>query len=61
MVGMRVGRFSYKMEREFIAMAATGASVSQIAARFKTTVATVERKAKGLGLSIKPNRAARSR
>jgi hypothetical protein len=61
MVGMRVGRFSYKMERELIAMAAKGASISQIAARFRTTVATVERKAKRLGVSIKPKKAARSR
>jgi hypothetical protein len=53
MVGTKSGRFSYKQERELISMAASGATVSQIAARFRTTAVTIERKAKRLGISVR--------
>jgi hypothetical protein len=52
MVGMQSGRFSYAEERELIAMAAKGATVSQIAAKFRTTAATIELKAKRLGVNV---------
>jgi hypothetical protein len=39
-------------EREVIAMARNGATASEIAAKFKTTTATIERKARALGISI---------
>lgn len=58
MVGRRVGRFSYKQERALISMAADGATVTQIAARFKTTAATIEQKAKQLGISVRKGRSA---
>ena len=35
-----------------IAMAMNGATASEIAAKFKTSVKTIERKAKALGISI---------
>jgi hypothetical protein len=57
MVGMQSGRFSYAEERELIAMAAKGATVSQIAARFRTTAATIERKAKRLGVTVRKDKA----
>ena len=54
MVGKRrPGRFNLKGERELIAMAMNGATASEIAARFKTTVKTIERKARALRISIK--------
>jgi hypothetical protein len=53
MVGSRSGRFSYKQERELIAMAASGATAWEIAAKFRTTVATIETKAEKLGLSLR--------
>jgi DNA-binding NarL/FixJ family response regulator len=53
MVGRRPGRFSWKEERKLISMAANGATASKIAAQFKTSVKTVERKARALGVSIK--------
>jgi hypothetical protein len=54
MVGKRrSGRFTLKNERELIAMAANGATASEIAAKFKTSVKTIERKARALGISIK--------
>jgi hypothetical protein len=56
MVGSRSGRFSYKQERELISMAANRATISQIAARFKTTAETIERKAKRLGISVRKDR-----
>jgi hypothetical protein len=53
MVGKRrPGRFTWKDEREVIAMARNGATASEIAAKFKTTTATIERKARALGISI---------
>jgi DNA-binding CsgD family transcriptional regulator len=56
MVGVRTGRFSYKQERELILMASKGATVSQIAARFRTTVETIERTAKRLAVLIRNDR-----
>jgi DNA-binding NarL/FixJ family response regulator len=54
MVGKRrSGRFTLKNERELIAMAANGATASEIAAKFKTSIKTIERKARALGISIK--------
>jgi hypothetical protein len=53
MVGKRrPGRFTWKEERAVIAMATNGATASEIAAKFKTSVKTIERKAKTLGISI---------
>jgi len=57
MVGLQAGRFSYAAERELITMAANGATVSQIAARFRTTPATIQRKAKRLGIDVKADKA----
>ena len=58
MVGKRKsGRFTWKNERELIAMAANGATESEIAAKFKTSVKTIERKARALGISIRSGRA----
>jgi hypothetical protein len=57
MVGKRrPGRFTLKNERELIAMAANGATASEIAAKFKTSVKTIERKARALGISIRGGR-----
>jgi hypothetical protein len=57
MVGMvgkrRPGRFAWKNERKLIAMAVSGATASEIAANFKTSVKTIERKARALGISIR--------
>jgi len=54
MVGRRrPGRFTWKDEREMIAMAVNGATASEIAAKFKTSVETIERKARALGISIR--------
>ena len=49
-------RFSLRDDREVIAMAKKGKSASTIAAKLKTTVKTIERKAKTLGLSIRVGR-----
>ena len=56
MVGKKNGPFAWKQERELISMAANGATVSQIAARFRTTAATIERTAKRLGVSVRKDR-----
>jgi DNA-binding CsgD family transcriptional regulator len=53
MVGKRRGRFALKGERELIALAARGATASEIALRFKTNLKTIEQKARALGISIK--------
>jgi hypothetical protein len=54
MVGKgRSGRFTWKAERQVIEMAANGATASQIAAKFKTSVKVIERKAKALGISMR--------
>jgi DNA-binding NarL/FixJ family response regulator len=49
----RKGRFTRKEEREVIAMAMNGATASEIATKFKTSVETIERKARELGISIR--------
>jgi hypothetical protein len=54
MVGKRPGRFTWKDERRLISMAKTGASRGKIAAYFETNVKTIERKAKALGIAVKP-------
>jgi hypothetical protein len=46
------GRFTWKEEREVIAMAASGATVLAIAEKFKTSSETIERKARQLGISL---------
>jgi DNA-binding NarL/FixJ family response regulator len=57
MVGKRrPGRFTWKNERELIAMAVSGATASEIAAKFKTSVKTIERKARALGISLRGGR-----
>jgi transposase len=48
----RYGRFTSKADRQFIAIVANGTSASQIARRFNTTLRTIERKAKALGISL---------
>jgi hypothetical protein len=54
MVGKRrPGRFNWRNERELIAMAVSGATASEITAKFKTSVKTIERKARALGISIR--------
>ena len=49
-------RFSFKDDREFIAMAATGATVKDAAVKFNTPVETIQRTARKLGISIKNER-----
>ena len=49
----RPGRFTWKEDRDVIAMATNGATASEIAARFNTSPETNERKARALGISIK--------
>ena len=58
MVGKRRGRFTLKDERALISMATNGATMSEIAAKFRRSVKTIERKARALSVSIKrrPNR-----
>jgi hypothetical protein len=57
MVGKgKTGRFTLKKERELIAMVASGATVSEAAAKFRTKAKTVERKAKALGIRLKGDR-----
>jgi hypothetical protein len=62
MVGKRrSGRFTRKDEREVIAMALGGATAPEIAAKFKTSVKTIERKARALGISIRTDSKQRSK
>jgi len=49
----RLGRFTLKADRQFIAFAANGAAASQLARKFNTSIMTVERKARALGISLK--------
>jgi hypothetical protein len=54
MVGKgRSGRFTWKAERQLIAMATNGTTASSIAVKFKTSVKTMERKARALGILLK--------
>jgi hypothetical protein len=53
MVGKRrQRRFTWKENREVIAMGRSGATAAEIAGKFKTSVQTIERKARALGISI---------
>jgi hypothetical protein len=49
----RRGRFTLKADRQFMAVAANGATASQLARKFHTTLRTVERKARALGIPLK--------
>ena len=56
MAKKRSGRFSLKEERQLIQMAATSATLEKAAAIFRTSVDTIERKAKRLGIKLKGKR-----
>ena len=43
-------RFTYKEERQLIQMAEVSATVEEAAAMFRTSIETIERKAKKLGI-----------
>jgi hypothetical protein len=46
----RRSRFSYEDDRRLVQLAATSATVEEAAAMFRTSAATIERKAKVLGI-----------
>jgi hypothetical protein len=46
----RHGRFSYAEDRRLIQLAAASATVEEAAAMFRTSIETIERKAKKLGI-----------
>jgi hypothetical protein len=48
----RHGGFSWKEDRRFIAMAKNGATSTELAAEFRTTVKTIARKAGRLGIRL---------
>jgi hypothetical protein len=50
------GGFSLKEDRQLIQMAATSATIEEAAAIFRTSVETIERKAKRLGIKLKGKR-----
>jgi hypothetical protein len=56
MAKKRSGPFSLKEERQLIQMAATSATLEKAAAIFRTSVDTIERKAKRLGIKLKGKR-----
>ena len=56
MAKKRRGRFSLKEERQLIQMAATSATLEEAAVIFRTSVDTIERKAKRLGIKLKGKR-----
>jgi hypothetical protein len=56
MAKKRSGRFSLKEERQLIQMAASSATLEEAAAIFRTSVNTIERKAKRLGIKLKGKR-----
>ena len=56
MTKKRSGSFSLKEERQLIQMAATSATLEKAAAIFRTSVDTIERKAKRLGIKLKGKR-----
>ena len=56
MAKKRSGPFSLKEERQLIQMAATSATLEKAAAVFRTSVDTIERKAKRLGIKLKGKR-----
>jgi transcriptional regulator with GAF, ATPase, and Fis domain len=49
----RHGAFTMKEERHLIALAATGTTVEQAAAKLRTTAATIQRMAGRLGIQLK--------
>jgi hypothetical protein len=49
----RTRRFTYKEDRQLIQMAAASATLEEAAAMFRTSIETIERKAKLLGLRFK--------
>ena len=53
MAKKRSGPFSLKEERRLIQMTATSATLEKAAAIFRTSVDTIERKAKRLGIKLK--------
>ena len=56
MTKKRSGPFSLKEDRQLIQMAATSATIEEAAAIFRTSVDTIERKAKRLGIKLKGKR-----
>jgi hypothetical protein len=56
MAGKRRGRFTSKQHRELIAMAAAGATVNEAVAKFVTSVETIARKARELGIRLQEPR-----
>jgi len=56
MAKKRRTRFSLKEDRQLIQMAATSATLEEAAAIFRTSVDTIERKAKRLGIKLKGKR-----
>ena len=57
----RLGRFSMKEDRQLIAMAATGATVAEAAAKFRTSAETIERKTEKFGIQLKRSAAERTK
>jgi DNA-binding CsgD family transcriptional regulator len=49
----RTGRFTLKEDRELIAMAASGAAASEIAAKLRTSAETIKGKARALGIHLR--------
>ena len=56
MAKKRSGPFSLKEDRQLIQMAATSATLEKAAAIFRTSVDTIERTAKRLGIKLKGKR-----
>jgi len=56
MAKKRSGPFSLKEDRQLIQMAATSATLEKAAAIFRTSVDTIERKAKRLGIKLNGKR-----
>ena len=56
MAKKRSGPFSLKEDRQLIQMAASSATLEEAAAIFRTSVETIERKAKRLGIKLKGKR-----
>jgi len=56
MAKKRSGPFSLKEERQLIQMAATSTTLEKAAVIFRTSVDTIERKAKRLGIKLKGKR-----
>ena len=50
------GTFSLKEDRQLIQMAAASATLEEVAAVLRTSIQTIERKAKRLGIKLKGKR-----